>query len=157
MVGIRDVQFHIEDVTGEDKTVDVVVDIFNQVNSGGTKLSKGDLALARICAQWPEARQRMADRLHKWEGHGFSFGLDWFLRCINTVVTGEALFSALSGISTVQFREGMATAEKAIDGALNLIGSRLGLDHDRVLGGRYAFPVIARYLAERGRVQLGGA
>ena len=29
---------------------DVVVDVFNRVNSGGTKLSKGDLALAKICA-----------------------------------------------------------------------------------------------------------
>ena len=34
-----------EEVVGEDKTVDVVVDIFNRVNSGGTKLSQGDLAL----------------------------------------------------------------------------------------------------------------
>jgi hypothetical protein len=28
---------------------------FNRVNSGGTDLSKGDLALARICAEWPQA------------------------------------------------------------------------------------------------------
>ena len=45
-----DIDLHIEEVTGQDKTLDVVVDIFNQVNSGGTKLSKGDLALAKICA-----------------------------------------------------------------------------------------------------------
>lgn len=43
-------EFHIEEVTGKANTVDVVVDIFNRVNSGGTKLSKGDLALAKICA-----------------------------------------------------------------------------------------------------------
>ena len=41
---------------GADKTIDVVVDIFNRVNSGGTKLSKGDLALAKICADGPRAR-----------------------------------------------------------------------------------------------------
>jgi uncharacterized protein with ParB-like and HNH nuclease domain len=46
---IKEVAIHTDEVTGEDKTVDVVVDIFNRVNSGGTKLSKGDLALARIC------------------------------------------------------------------------------------------------------------
>ncbi|MFQ5744213.1 MAG: DUF262 domain-containing protein, partial [Acidobacteriota bacterium] len=44
---IKAVDFHIDEVTGDDKTVDVVVEIFNRVNSGGTKLSKGDLALAR--------------------------------------------------------------------------------------------------------------
>jgi hypothetical protein len=31
-----------------------------------------------------------------------------------------------------------------------MLSSRLGLDHDRVLGSRYSFPLIARYLNERG-------
>ena len=51
-----EVGLHVEEVTGKDKDIEVVVDIFNQVNSGGTKLSKGDLALAKICADWPEGR-----------------------------------------------------------------------------------------------------
>ena len=55
LLGITDIELHVEEVTGADKTLDVVVDIFNRVNSGGTKLSKGDLALAKICAEWPEA------------------------------------------------------------------------------------------------------
>ena len=38
----------------------LIVDIFNQVNSGGTKLSKGDLALAKIGAEWPQAREEIA-------------------------------------------------------------------------------------------------
>ena len=57
LLGITDMDLHIEEVTGADKSLDVVVDIFNRVNSGGTKLSKGDLALAKICAEWPEARE----------------------------------------------------------------------------------------------------
>lgn len=48
LFSVRDIEFHDENISGEDKTVDVVVDIFNRVNSGGTKLSKGDLALAPI-------------------------------------------------------------------------------------------------------------
>jgi hypothetical protein len=93
---IKDIDLHIEEVTGDDKTVDIVVDIFNRVNSGGTKLSKGDLALAKICAQWPEARQEMKTRLDKWWQAGFHFRLEWLLRNINTILTGEALFSALN-------------------------------------------------------------
>ena len=33
--GIKQYELHIEKVTGKDKTVDVVVDIFNRVNMGG--------------------------------------------------------------------------------------------------------------------------
>jgi hypothetical protein len=147
---IKDIDLHIEEVTGDDKTVDIVVDIFNRVNSGGTKLSKGDLALAKICAQWPEARQEMKARLDKWWQAGFHFRLEWLLRNINTILTGEALFSALKDVDTPTFQHGLQQAEKAVDTLLNLIAGRLGLDHDRVLGGRYAFPLMARYLMQRG-------
>ncbi len=53
---IREIDLHQEEITGKDRTIDEVVEIFNRVNSGGTKLSAGDLALARICADWPELR-----------------------------------------------------------------------------------------------------
>ncbi|MCC5653604.1 DUF262 domain-containing protein [Nostoc sp. XA013] len=148
--GIKNINLHIEEVAGEDKTVDVVVEIFNTVNSGGTKLSKGDLALAKICAQWPDARSELKARLAKWNKAGFDFRLEWLLRCINAVISGEAMFSALKDVDTATFQNGLNKAEKAIDTLLNLISGRLGLDHNRVLGGVYAFPVMVRYLVARG-------
>ncbi|MGK7913148.1 MAG: DUF262 domain-containing protein [Synechococcus sp.] len=143
---IKKRDFHIEEVTGADKTVDEVVDIFNNVNSGGTKLSKGDLALARICAAWPEGRDELKSRLDRWSKAGFNFKLDWFLRCITAVITNESLFSALKDVSTEHFQEGLHETERSIDTLLNIIASRLGLDHDRVLGSVYSFPLMARYL-----------
>jgi hypothetical protein len=146
---IRQRDFHIEQVTGEDKTVDVVVEIFNRVNSGGTKLSRGDLALARVCAEWPEARDEMRRRLDRWRADGFSFTLDLLLRVINAIVTGRAPFSALADLRPEQIRDGLVRAERAIDKILNTIASRLGLDHGSVLPAVYALPVMARYLADR--------
>jgi len=151
---IKEVDLHNEKITGQDKTVDIVVEIFNKVNSGGTKLSKGDLALAKICASWPEARDEMKNRLQKWASAGFGFTLEWFLRNINAILTGEAYFSALKDVDTTTFKNGLLEAEKKIDSLLNLISSRLGLDHDRVLGGRGALPVLSKYLSEHGKAQL---
>src|SRR5690606_18445710 len=91
--GIRDIEFHIDRVSGADKSIDVVVEIFNRVNSGGTTLSKGDLALAKMCASWPDARDEMKRRLAKWRSAGYFFKLEWFLRCITAITTGEAFFS----------------------------------------------------------------
>ena len=142
--------FHIEQITGADKTVDVVVDIFNRVNSGGTKLSKGDLALARICSDWTDARPTMRRNLERWKDAGFSFTADWLLRNANAVATGRAPFSALEDVSADQFQTGLTAALHNIDHLLHLIATRLGLDHDRVLMGRYALPVLARHLHNRG-------
>lgn len=148
--GIKSVDLHVDEVTGTDKTVDVVVDIFNKVNSGGTKLSKGDLALAKVCGEWPPAREELKKRLAKWEKAGFHFKIDWLLRNVNTVLTGEAMFTALKDVTPSEFKDGLERAERHIDSILNLIASRLGLDHDRVLGSAYSIPLMSRYLEQRG-------
>jgi hypothetical protein len=149
LLGIVDIDLHVEEVTGADKSLDVVVDIFNRVNSGGTKLSKGDLALAKICADWPEARDTMKQALKGWAGSGYHFNLDWLLRSVNTVLTGEAKFQFLHNKSAEEIQDGLKRATKRIDTCLNLIGGRLGLDHDQVLFGRFGIPIMVRYLDQR--------
>ena len=146
---IKDIDLHVDEVTGTDKSLDIVVDIFNRVNSGGTKLSKGDLALARICADWPEGRGEMKAQLAVWQKSGYKFELDWLLRSVNTVLTGEAKFNYLHEKSADEIQEGLKRATKAVNTALNMIAGRLGLDHARVLFGRFAIPVMARYLDQR--------
>jgi hypothetical protein len=146
--GIQQIDLHEEQIAGVDD-IDVVVDIFNRINSGGTKLSKGDLALARICAAWPEARDEMKAKLARWTRHGYSFSLDWLLRNVNAIVTGRAPFAALADVDTATFQDGLNRAERTIDRLLNLIASRLGLDHGAVLGGHGAFPLMSRYLHDR--------
>ncbi|HLU58227.1 MAG TPA: DUF262 domain-containing protein [Pseudonocardia sp.] len=150
--------FYIDGITGPDKTVDVVVDIFNRVNSGGTKLSKGDLALARICSEWGDARPTMRRNLDRWRDAGFSFTADWLLRNVNAVATGRAPFSALEDVSAAEFRDALNATLHNIDHFLReLAVGRLGLDHDRVLMGKYAIPVLTRHLHNRGGRFLDGA
>jgi hypothetical protein len=139
-------EFHEEKITGEDKTVDVVVDIFNRVNSGGTKLSKGDLALAKMCAHWPEARAAMRSHLESWQKEGFAFSLDWLLRNTTAVATGRAEFAFLEDVGVSDFKQALDSSARHVSKFLNVVAGRLGLDHDRVLMGRYAFPVVSRLL-----------
>lgn len=155
LLAIIDVDLHVEEVTGADKSLDVVVDIFNRVNSGGTKLSKGDLALAKICAEWPEGRDAMKAKLREWAKSDYHFNLDWLLRSVNTVLTGEAKFQHLHEKNAAEVQDALERATKHIDTSLNLIGGRLGLDHDRVFFGRFAVPIMARYLDRRHQRKLG--
>lgn len=147
---ISNKDFNQEKITGSGRTVDEVVDIFNKVNSGGTKLSKGDLALAKLCAEWPDARKELRDNLDRWRRVGFKFSLDWLLRNATAVATGRALFSSLGDISATDFESAMGQSVQHIDTFLDAASGRLGLDHDRVLMGRYAAPVITRLLRLNG-------
>ena len=152
---IGNVDMPILEITGNDKTTDVVVDVFNKVNSGGTKLSKGDLALARIAASWPEVRVEMRQRLNKWESNGFGpngANLDWLLRCMNAIVNENSEFERLvpevNGIERIQGALGQT--EKAIDYLLEAMRTHLYMDADRVYNSKASFPVMVKYLADNG-------
>jgi hypothetical protein len=147
---IRDIELHIEEIVGSERTLDEVVDIFNRVNSGGTKLSKGDLALARICAEVPTAREELNLHLRRWKDEGYNFKLEWFLRVVNAKLTGGADFVALRDIPGDRFTAAIPESARIVDDLLNLIASRLGLDHDRVLPARYAFPLLVRHVDQQG-------
>jgi len=78
---------------------------------------------------------------------------------VSRVAGGADCHSAReSGISDIldgdvtadEFGDGLRKAEKSIDFFLNLVASRLGLDHDRVLASRAAFPLLSRYFWQRG-------
>lgn len=150
---IKNRDFHVESMTDQDKSMDVIVDIFNQVNSGGTQLSKGDLALAKICADWPQARDEMQRRLDTLAQHGYDFNLDWLLRCINGLVTGHADFAELERqeVTVEQIQDGLRRATTHIDTTLNLLASRLGLDHSYVLGSPNSLIALLRFFDRYGK------
>lgn len=139
-----------EKITGFERSLDVVVDIFNQVNSAGTKLSKGDLALARLCARTPNARQILRSHLRVWEQGGIHLSLDLLLRSVTAVATGRAALSGLEALPPSGFEQTLVMTARSMDTVLETLASRFGLDHDRALLGRAALPLMCRLLSMSG-------
>ena len=88
---IRNYTYTVDQVSGDDYTVEEVVDIFNRVNSRGTPLTKADLALAQVCSLWPEARAELRDFSTGRKGRGFAVDLNFLVRCLAAVATGSVL------------------------------------------------------------------
>ena len=86
---IRDYTYTVDQVAGEDFTVEEVVNIFNRVNSKGTPLVRADLALAHICSIWPEARAELRAFRAKMVELGFDADLNFLVRCLAGVATGS--------------------------------------------------------------------
>lgn len=154
---IKDTDLYISNVTGEDKTIDVVVEIFNNVNTGGTKLNKGDLALAKICSLWPDARSEMKKYLKQLQGAGYYFSLEWLLRCVTVYMTGRPYFAELDKYSIEDFKKALYETEQMIGLCLDHIGSRLGLDHDRVLASKFAIATMIGYIHSQPSAKLDNA
>lgn len=147
---IGDIDVNIEEISGDNRSVDEVVEIFNRVNSGGTKLSSADLWLARLCAHSPQVRNELRRLLDGWKNAQFSFRQEWLLRCATAVATNQASFNSLRDVSVSEFDAALKRAAQSIDFVLNLFGDRLGIDHSRVLAGPYALVPLVRMVSEQG-------
>jgi hypothetical protein len=88
---IRDVQIP-EQVVPSHASLDEAIDIFDRVNSQGTKLTDAELALTHITGKWPAARRELKAKIKECEEINFNFGLNFMTRALTTVVTNRALF-----------------------------------------------------------------
>ena len=76
-------------------SVDEAIDIFDKVNSMGTKLSKYQLALTHITGKWPDANQTFKEKIYDLEEKNFFFDLRFIVRCLVGIVKGRALFNTI--------------------------------------------------------------
>lgn len=105
---------------------------------------------SKLCAEWPDARQELRSVLKKYSRYGFEFRMEWLLRCITVYLTSQPFFSFLSNTDINKFKKAVPETDKMIETVLNQIGSRLGLDHDRVLQSKFAIPVIIEIIKLEG-------
>ncbi len=150
LYNIQDIDFPVQLVTGEDKTTEVVVEIFNVVNSGGRKLSRGDLTLSRIGVHWPEARDTMQQSLAKWELSGFSPNLDWLLRCIAARLGSAEVNSLDDKVKQIDhIQRALTEVERAVDVLLKASGTHLAMNGKAHVN-KNAFPAMVKYLVDNG-------
>ncbi|HZD67311.1 MAG TPA: RNA-binding domain-containing protein, partial [Acidimicrobiales bacterium] len=91
---LRDYRYRTDVLAGRDLHLGEVVEIFNEVNAEGTRLARADLALARVCVVWPEAREVLRGFASAMADRGFGVDLTFLLRALAAVAGGSVLLEA---------------------------------------------------------------
>lgn len=76
--------------------IDSAIDIFDRVNSMGTKLTDAELVLTHIAGRWPQARRVMKEKIEDYQKSGFYFDLDLLTRCLVVLTIKSALFKKMT-------------------------------------------------------------
>jgi hypothetical protein len=71
------------------------IDIFDRINSQGTKLTDAELALTHVTAKWPQARRVLKEKISFYEGRDFDLNLTFMTRALVATVTGRALYELI--------------------------------------------------------------
>lgn len=77
-------------------TIDKAIDIFDRVNSMGTKLTDAELVLTHIGGKWPQVRRVMKQKIIDYQKHGFDFDLDILTRFMVVMLTKSALYEKMT-------------------------------------------------------------
>lgn len=84
-------------------SIDEAIDVFDKVNSQGTKLTDAELVLTHITGRWPQARRVMKSKMSEFKKMGFDFSLDFLTRLMVIKLTNSALFKKNSKLKYDSF------------------------------------------------------
>jgi hypothetical protein len=76
--------------------IDRAIDIFDRVNSMGTKLTEAELVLTHIAGKWPQARKVLKQKISDYNKSSFYFDLDFLTRCLVVIIIKSALFKKMT-------------------------------------------------------------
>jgi uncharacterized protein with ParB-like and HNH nuclease domain len=95
--------------------IDEAIDVFDRVNSLGTKLTDADLALAHVTGKWPQARQVLKAKMEELAERRFRFDLTFMTRALVAVVKQRALFETIHQTPSEELTAGWERLERILD------------------------------------------
>jgi len=145
---IRNADLPIETVPSG-ATLTETIDIFDRVNSQGTKLSDADLALTHITGKWAQARRIIKQKIDDLEDSHFYFDLTFMTRALTGVVAKRGLFETVHDKSKEELIEGWKNLERILNYLVTLLPERASVHSNWDLNTSNVLVPIAVYLSLR--------
>ncbi len=143
--GIRDVNLPVQVVPVE-ASLDDAIDVFDRVNSLGTKLTDAELALTHVTGKWPEARRTIKAKIGELKQQRFEFDLTFMTRAFVSTVTDHALFQHIHQTPRPQLEEGWERLSKILDYMVGILPNHAHIHSTRDMSTLNPLIPIVRFL-----------
>ncbi len=110
-----------EQIVPSHADLDESINIFDRINSQGTKLTDAELALTHVTGKWPKARRALKSKVGECAGHGFDFSLTFMTRALTATVTNRALFEAIHSRPREELEAGWNKLVKILDYLMTIL------------------------------------
>ncbi len=130
--------------------VEEAIDIFDRVNSQGTKLTDAELALTHITAKWPQARREMKEKIEQLGQKNFYFDLTFTTRALTGIVTKRALFEHIHKRPKEDLLPGWDQLDKILNYLVSVLPGHAKIHSTEDVNTTNAFIPIVVYLALNG-------
>ena len=147
--GIRDVDLPIQIVPTEASLNDAI-DVFDRLNSLGTKLTDAELALTHVTGKWSQARRTLKAKMDQLEQQRFAFDLTFMTRALVCTVTGHALFEHIRAVERPRLEEGWLQLSKILGYVTSVLPSHAYIHSTRDMSTTNPLIPIVRFLSLNG-------
>jgi len=127
--------------------IDDAIDVFDRVNSLGTKLTDAELALAHMTGKWPKARQAMKDKIRDLAAHRFNFDLTFMVRVLVGIVNGRALYETIHQTPAADLKAGWEQLSGILDYLVSILPAHAHIHSTDDLNTNNVFVPAVVYLA----------
>ncbi|MCY3595649.1 MAG: DUF262 domain-containing protein, partial [Bacteroidetes bacterium] len=155
---IEDREF-LEQTIPVEATIREAIDIFYIVNSSGVNLTEAELALAQISGYWPQAREKFKGKLYRLSEKGWVFKLDFIVYVLLGIIHGMG--SNMRKLHGEENKDEIKRVweildDRVLDYALNLLQSKVFVDHSSEINSVYALVPIITYIYQQPDHKLNG-
>lgn len=121
--GIAKVKMTIQRIPSQ-ASLDKAIDVFDRVNSLGTKLTDAELALTHVTGKWSSARRELKKKIESMTRNSFAFNLNFITRALTCVVTNHALYETIHKRQKEELIEGWKRVSRILDYLINVLPSQ---------------------------------
>ena len=136
-----------EQIVPSNADLDESINIFDRINSQGTKLTDAELALTHVTGKWPTARRAIKSKMEDCAAHGFDFSLTFMTRALTTTVTNRALFDTIHSKPRSELEAGWNKLVKILDYLLMILPQKAFVHSTDDLNTSNALIPLVTYLA----------
>lgn len=151
---IADIDYFVQSVPrGLD--IDKAIDIFDRVNSMGTKLTDAELVLTHIAGRWPQARRVMKQKIEDYQRSGFFFDLDFFTRCLVVLIIKSALYKKMTeevyqSMTGDDYKEAWSRLVKILDYIIPILKQSAYISSSKDISTNNVLVPLVAYLSKNG-------
>lgn len=129
-------------------TIEEAIDIFDLVNSQGTKLTDAELALTHVVGKWPQARRVIKEKMEVLKASEFDFNLSFMTRALTTVVSQRALYETIHTEQRPALVAGWSKLAKILDYLVTLLPARAYINSTGDMSTTNVLIPIVAYLSQ---------
>jgi hypothetical protein len=130
---------------------ETVAEIFNRVNTGGTKLSKGDLVLGSMAARWSGGRDAIEEFEAQLRASGWPVNREVLLRVTSVLALGSPNHIRLLDLTTEdEWVAGWEQTRSAVTQAVDFLRGDAGIATSSLLPSVYTLLVPSVYMHDFG-------